>query len=116
MSLSRSASQARTPRCSWNRGWIPYEMAGPERRKEFQQAAGEVEVRGILRRTEVRSSQVSPADLPLGPNRPRLDAWHHVDLPRIQEQIPYPLLPLYLEERSRHPAHPSGASLARRGR
>ena len=23
-----------------NRGWIPYEMAGPEQRKEFQQAAG----------------------------------------------------------------------------
>ena len=81
-----------------NRGWIPYEMAGPEQRKEFQQASGEVEVRGILRRTEVRSSQVSPADLPLGPDRPRLDAWHRVDLPRIQEQIPYPLLPLYLEE------------------
>ena len=55
-------------------------------------------MRGILRRTEVRSSQVSPADLPLGPDRPRLDAWHRVDLPRIQEQIPYPLLPLYLEE------------------
>ena len=81
-----------------DRGWIPYEMAGPEQRKEFQQAAGEVEVRGILRRTEVRSSQVSPADPPLGPDRPRLDAWHRVDIPRIQEQIPYPLLPLYLEE------------------
>ena len=41
---------------------------------------------------------MSPADPPLGPDRPRLDAWHRVDIPRIQEQIPYSLLPLYLEE------------------
>jgi surfeit locus 1 family protein len=81
-----------------DRGWIPYEMASQEQRKVFQDAAGEVEVRGIMRRTEVRSSQVSPADPPLGPDRPRLDAWHRVDIPRIQEQIPYPMLPLYLEE------------------
>ena len=81
-----------------DRGWIPYEMAGPEQRKVFQDAAGEVEVKGILRSTEVRSSRMSPADPPLGPDRPRLDAWHRVDIPRIQEQIPYPLLSLYLEE------------------
>jgi surfeit locus 1 family protein len=81
-----------------DRGWIPYEMSGQEQRKVFQDAVGEVDVRGILRRSEIRSSQVSPADLPLGPDRPRLDAWHRVDIPRIQEQIPYPLLPLYLEE------------------
>jgi surfeit locus 1 family protein len=81
-----------------DRGWIPYEMAGQEQRKVFQDATGEVEVRGILRRTEVRSSRISPADRPLGPERPRLDAWHRVDIPRIQEQVPYPLLPLFLEE------------------
>ena len=81
-----------------DRGWIPYETAGQEQRKVFQNAVGVIDVRGILRRTEVRSSQFSPADLPLGPDRPRLDAWHRVDIPRIQEQIPYPVLPLYLEE------------------
>jgi surfeit locus 1 family protein len=81
-----------------DRGWIPYEMADQEQRKVFQDATGEVEVRGILRRTEVRSSGMSPADPPIGPDRPRLDAWHRVDIPRIEEQIPYPLLPLYLEE------------------
>ena len=41
---------------------------------------------------------MSPADLPLGPERPRLDAWYRVDIPRIQEQVPYPLLPVFLEE------------------
>jgi surfeit locus 1 family protein len=81
-----------------DRGWIPYEMADHAQRAQFRDAAGEVEVNGILRQSQVRPGSIAPADPPLGPDRPRLDAWHRVDLPRIQEQIPYPLLPLYLEE------------------
>ncbi|MGC8780654.1 MAG: SURF1 family cytochrome oxidase biogenesis protein, partial [Anaerolineae bacterium] len=48
--------------------------------------------------SQARRSALSPADPPLGPDRPRLDAWFRVDLPRIQEQMPYPLLPVFLEE------------------
>ena len=81
-----------------DRGWIPYEMADPAQRAEFRDAVGEVEVSGILQQSQKRPGSIAPADPPLGPDRPRLDAWHRVDIPRIQEQIPYPLLPLYLEE------------------
>ena len=81
-----------------DRGWIPYEMSSTDQRAVFPRPEGQVEVLGILRRSQLRSSSFSPADPPLGPGRPRLDAWHRVDLPRIQEQIPYPLLPLYLEQ------------------
>jgi surfeit locus 1 family protein len=81
-----------------DRGWIPYEMADPAQRAQFRGAAGEVEVSGILQQSQKRPGSIAPADPPLGPDRPRLDAWHRVDIPRIQEQIPYPLLPLYLEE------------------
>lgn len=81
-----------------DRGWIPYELASPELRAQFHDPLGEVEVRGILRRSQVRSSFASPADLAPGPAGPRLDAWHRVDIPRIQEQMPYPLAPLFLEE------------------
>jgi surfeit locus 1 family protein len=81
-----------------DRGWIPYEMADPAQRARFHDAEGEVEVSGILQQSQKRPGSIAPADLPLGPERPRLDAWHRVDIPRIQEQIPYPLLPLYLEE------------------
>ncbi len=81
-----------------DRGWIPFELADPAQRSTFHNAIGEVEVQGILRVSQVRSSRLSPADPPLGPDRSRLDAWFRVDLPRIQEQIPYPLLPVYLEE------------------
>lgn len=80
-----------------DRGWIPYEDAGPGQRTRFDRPAGEVTVTGILRQSMTRSSFASPADPPLGPDRPRLDAWHRVDIPRIQEQMPYPLLPMYLE-------------------
>jgi len=57
-------------------------------------------VRGILRQAQVYTGGLAPADPPLGPSRPRLDAWFRVDLPRIQEQMPYKLLPVYLEEDS----------------
>jgi len=81
-----------------DRGWIPYEMADPAQRAQFRDATGEVEVSGILQQSQKRPGSIAPADLPLAPERPRLDAWHRVDIPRIQAQVPYPLLPLYLEE------------------
>jgi surfeit locus 1 family protein len=81
-----------------DRGWIPYEMADPAQRTQFRDAAGEVEVSGILKQSQTRPGSIAPADPPLGPDRPRLDAWHRVDIPRIQAQVPYPLLSLYLEE------------------
>jgi len=81
-----------------DRGWIPFEFSSPEQRAQFRNATGEVEVQGILRHSQTRRNSLSPADPPLGPERARLDAWFRVDLPRIQEQTSYRLLPLYLEE------------------
>ena len=81
-----------------DRGWIPFEFSSPEQRAQFRNATGEVEVQGILRQSQTRRNNLSPADPPLGPERARLEAWFRVDLPRIQEQMPYRLLPLYLEE------------------
>jgi surfeit locus 1 family protein len=79
-----------------DRGWIPYDQAAADQRSRFERPQGEVEVTGILRQSVARRG-MSPIDPPLGPDRPRLDAWHRVDIPRIQEQILYPLLPVYLE-------------------
>ena len=83
-----------------DRGWLPYEVSANDQRAEFHAPAGKVEVRGILRQAQVYTGGLAPADPPLGPSRPRLDAWFRVDLPRIQEQMPYKLLPVYLEEDS----------------
>lgn len=82
-----------------DRGWLPYELADPDTRPAYQdRPQGEVVVTGILRRSMVRSGPFSPADPPLGPERPRLDAWHRIDIARIQEQVPYPLLAMWVEE------------------
>jgi surfeit locus 1 family protein len=89
-----------------DRGWLPFELSSPGQRSVFQNASGEQEVSGILRHSQPRRSTLSPADPPLTPDRPRLDAWFRADLPRIQEQLPYPLLLLYLEEETRPGAEP----------
>ncbi len=93
-----------------DRGWIPYELSSPEQRAQYDRPVGEIEVRGIARRSQTRPSRLAPADLPLGPDRPRLDAWHRVDISRIQEQLPYPLLPVFLEEEAAAAAASGSAS------
>ena len=88
-----------------DRGWLPFELSSAEQRAAFREPAGAVTVSGVLRRSQARPSSFAPADPPLGPDRPRLDAWFRVDLPAIQRQMPYPLLPVFLEEET-----PAGAA------
>ena len=80
-----------------DRGWIPYDAAAPADRAEFHNAGGEIEVYGILRQSQQRIGSISPADPVPAPDK-RVDAWHRVDLPKIRQQLPYPLLDVYLEE------------------
>lgn len=80
-----------------DRGWIPYEAASPQARSAFHDAHGEVEVYGILRKSMARASNMSPAD-PVPAAGDHVDAWHRVDLPKIRQQLPYPLLDVYLQE------------------
>lgn len=78
-----------------DRGWIPLTEATPAARARFAPPTGEISINGIARQPEVYLG--GPKDPPLGPDRPRLDAWFRVDVARIQEQTPYPLLPLFIE-------------------
>ena len=80
-----------------DRGWIPYQQAAPEDRSAYQWPAGEVSLDGLVRPAQQRESGFLPVDQPLSAERPRLDAWFRVDLPRIQAQVPYPLLPYFVE-------------------
>jgi surfeit locus 1 family protein len=81
-----------------NRGWIPFEMSQPDQREVFRAEGGPVEVRGIVRRAQTRPSRFAPADPTPIPEQTGLDGWFRVDIERIQEQIPYRLLPLFLEQ------------------
>ena len=78
-----------------DRGWVPLAQSSPEVRRAFAEP-GEVVVQGIARRTQ--EYRGGPADPPLGPDRPRLDAWFRVDTARIQQQAGYPLLPVFIEQ------------------
>jgi len=57
-----------------------------------------VEVQGILRSAKTRPSRFAPADPTPAPGQAGLDAWLRVDIDRIQEQVPYRLLPVFLEQ------------------
>jgi surfeit locus 1 family protein len=80
-----------------NRGWIPYTRVEPGDRAAFQTPEGEVVVVGLTRRGQQRPLSFMPGDPALSADVPRLDAWFWLNLDQIQEQIPYPLLPFYIE-------------------
>jgi surfeit locus 1 family protein len=79
-----------------DRGWLPRDQAEPAARKAFAAPPGEVLVTGIARRSQENVG--GPQDPPLGPQRPRLDAWFRVNIASIQEQTGYPLLPIFIEQ------------------
>jgi surfeit locus 1 family protein len=57
---------------------------------------GEVEVEGIIRRSQSKSAIGGKADQLPGPGDPPLDAWYWINIPDISKQLPYELLPVYV--------------------
>ncbi len=80
-----------------DRGWLPYTETEPAARAPYQAPTGEVTITGLARLAQVRTMPFLPADPTASPAQPRLDAWFWPDLAQIQTQLPYPLLPFYLE-------------------
>ncbi len=80
------------------RGWIPLDYASPQSWAQFDEP-GTVTVTGILRLSlesgEVGSALIDPT---LSPGDSRLDLWNYVNLPRLQQQLPYPILPVYIQQ------------------
>jgi surfeit locus 1 family protein len=82
-----------------DRGWIPRGQADPEPESlNIYYLPGEVSLEGIAYRTQTRPSWLSPLDPPLKAGQTRLNAWFRVDIERIQEQLPYPLLPIFIRQ------------------
>jgi surfeit locus 1 family protein len=79
-----------------DRGWIPMIESSPADRQAYQARSGEVTIDGVA----LRSQEVvrGPVDVPLAPGETRIDAWFRVDVPRIQQQVGYPLLPVFIEQ------------------
>jgi cytochrome oxidase assembly protein ShyY1 len=81
-----------------NRGWVPLE--GDDGDLDVPPPpSGEVTVVGHVRPSQRKSRFFSPSD----PAEGRLDQLYRVDIPRIAEQVPYPLVPVYVELTSLDP-------------
>ena len=76
-----------------DRGWIPYDA--PRSQYPIQ---GEATIEGIARSTQTRQGWLSPQDPAPTAEHPRVESWYRVDIARIQAQVPYPLLPFYVEQ------------------
>jgi surfeit locus 1 family protein len=80
-----------------NRGFIPAEgNAAPADWRKYDEP-GEVAVSGIIRLGETEAGFGAAADPTLTPDQTRLDFWIIVNIERIASQVPYPLLPVFIQ-------------------
>lgn len=82
-----------------DRGWLPRRSADlePSELTPYE-VSDEVTIEGIAYRTQTRTGWLSPLDPPLREGQTRLVNWFRVDIDRIQQQVPYPLLPVYIKQ------------------
>ena len=84
-----------------NRGWIPLGPAAGVAPDVPEPMTGEVTVVGRVRGSQERGA-LGPTDADDG----TLEQLARVDVARIAQQVPYPLLPAYVELESQDPAAP----------
>lgn len=78
-----------------DRGFIPLGREQLEIRKQYQQperAAGF----GLIKNSMLPKF-LAPNDPPTGLDRPWVDLWIRIDIDKMKDQLPYPVLPIYLE-------------------
>ena len=84
-----------------DRGWIPQENADPTLWSNYD-VTGEVKIDGVAFAGQPRpEGYLIPTDPTPEPGQTRLDTWFRVGIDRIQEQISYPLLPIFVEQSRR---------------
>jgi surfeit locus 1 family protein len=79
-----------------DRGWVPIELEEASAREALR-VEGEIKIKGIVRLSQPEPSWSVLADPTPAPGGPPLLAWRVVNLERIQRQMPYPLLPVFIE-------------------
>jgi surfeit locus 1 family protein len=80
-----------------DRGWIP--AAGNSTPADWRKydTSGPITVQGIIRLGQTTPGFGGVADPTLTPGQKGLEQWIYVNIGRISQQMPYPILPVYLE-------------------
>ena len=80
-----------------DRGWIPAEGNDTPAGWSRYATASPAEVRGVMRLGQEKADLGGVPDPTLTPGQSRLDLWNFVNLERIGAQLPYALLPVYIQ-------------------
>jgi surfeit locus 1 family protein len=80
-----------------NRGWIPMEDFSTGVWSEFDEP-GMVEVSGMIRKSQSKAEIGRISDPIPAANEPRLTAWNLANLESIERQLPYQILPVYIQQ------------------
>jgi len=80
-----------------DRGWIPADGNATPAGWSRYDGAAQAEFQGVMRLGGAKAPFGGRADPPLTPGQTRLDFWNFVNLERLAAQIPYPILPIYIQ-------------------
>jgi surfeit locus 1 family protein len=80
-----------------NRGWIPYEDFISGDWSKYTET-GEVQVAGVIRASESKPDFGVRTDPIPAPGESSLKAWHLANVVGISQQVPYELLPVYIQQ------------------
>ena len=78
-----------------SRGFAPIQYSEPQDRAGFKRPSHS-SFTGLIKASVPRRF-LAPADPPTGEGNPRVDAFLRVDLVKIGAQMPYPILPVWIE-------------------
>lgn len=79
-----------------DRGWIPAADMEPQQWEQYHEP-GRVTVAGMIRASRSKPDFGGVPDPPPVPGE-RLLAWNNVNVSRIDQQVTYPLLPIYIQQ------------------
>jgi surfeit locus 1 family protein len=80
-----------------DRGWIPADgNSAPADWRKYDDS-GTVIVNGVIRLEPTDSTIGGAVDPTLTPGQTQLDFWVYVNIKRIRQQMPYPILPIYIQ-------------------
>lgn len=81
-----------------DRGWVPTDQVEAARQGQLDAESGVVEVVGFLQPSQVLQGRAAERAAQAAAQGGPRQEWYRIDVAALQRQMPYPLLPLYLQQ------------------